>query len=423
MIKHGLKPIRLRRTDFSWHRTFGAFSASSLPENYDADAHLTMPDQNAEGLPLGCTGETTTDICTDEDFEIYDPKDLFDNTPPNDPTVGRDIRDALKVAITRGPRKKDGTFGDKRTAYFNVESKGVLDFFDACRVVLWATAMEKRSISIGTPWYPDWSSGILGKDGIMSMPKNLNTQGLPWHNWKISGWVTIDNIPYLLCKSWQGTGYGVNGIARISRDVINKVMKIYGTGAFTLSKVAKGQVYTMSWGMLEMIVDFIHSIIDQFNQVKTPAPLPVIPVNTPETPQPPTSPMDNLLKGLIYAESRGDVNCIGDKNIPDHAYGCLQIRIGVLSQVNALWKTNYKVTDLLGKDGCELSKKVCVDYFLKIVPQYKVWKAWVGDTQEFYAKSWNGGIGWQKNFSKKGYERYTKGITAYWNTVKNHMTT
>lgn len=139
--------------------------------------------------------------------------------------------------------------------------------------------------------------------------------------------------------------------------------------------------------------------------------------------------LDKLICGLGWAESRStrekiNYDTIGDKNIPDHAYGYLQIRIGVLSQVNALWGTKYKVTDLLGEEGAKLSYKVCVDYLTKILPQYKSYKLALKaglSLNEIYAKSWNGGAGWYIQSQKKGYEKYAKGLEDYWLTVQQGM--
>lgn len=140
--------------------------------------------------------------------------------------------------------------------------------------------------------------------------------------------------------------------------------------------------------------------------------------------------ISKLIAGLGWAESRStrekiNYDVIGDMNIPDHAYGYLQIRIGVLSQVNQLWGTKYKVTDLLGETGAKLSYKVCHDYLLKILPQYKSYKLALKaglSLNEIYAKSWNGGAGFFQFYGKPHYEKYTKGLNDYYATVKKGMT-
>lgn len=157
------------------------------------------------------------------------------------------------------------------------------------------------------------------------------------------------------------------------------------------------------------------------------------PIFTPKTPigieQYKNENIDNLICGLAWAESRStrdkiNYNTIGDLNIKDHAYGYLQIRIGVLSQVNQLWGTKYKVEDLLGEEGAKLSYKVCKDYLLKVVPQYKSFKLALKEGVplfEIYAKSWNGGPGFYSQSLRKGYENYAKGLSDYWLTVQKGM--
>lgn len=138
--------------------------------------------------------------------------------------------------------------------------------------------------------------------------------------------------------------------------------------------------------------------------------------------------IDFLIDALVWVESRGDVNAIGDKGIPmskgGPAYGILQIRGGVLSEVNSLWGTKYKGKDLLGKEGAELSKKMCKDYFTKIATQYRSYKKAVAagiPLQEICAKSWNGGAGYFEQQSKKGFETYRRNLEHYWALVQTRL--
>lgn len=300
VLQSGALKVKPDRRDFDFHKSHplaAAFSASDLPESYNADAGLTMPNQNLEGLPMGCTGETTADLCVDEDQVAYPgyAADLYNNTPPYDATQGRDIRAALKTATQRAPQKLGGGFGPKRTAYFNVQASGPLDSFDAIRIALYATASEHRSVSIGTPWFPVWQpvnygNGRLGSDAILPMPPSLSAAGLGWHNWKISGWKTINGVPYLIGKSWQGAGYGDKGFHYISRDVLNAVMTIYGTGAFTISKVAPATIQTIDFGIAKLIWSLIQSILSQFSNPLLNLPSVQVPTVQPPAPVVPPPP-------------------------------------------------------------------------------------------------------------------------------------
>lgn len=138
--------------------------------------------------------------------------------------------------------------------------------------------------------------------------------------------------------------------------------------------------------------------------------------------------VDKLIEALVWVESGGDVNAIGDKSIPiskgGPAYGILQIRAGVLSQVNSLWGTKYQPTELLGIFGAKLSRRMCRDYFLKICPQYRSYKAAIKagvSLEEICAKSWNGGPGYFLLQDTKGYKTYKGNLNRYWAEVQKHL--
>lgn len=105
----------------------------------------------------------------------------------------------------------------------------------------------------------------------------------------------------------------------------------------------------------------------------------------------------DLIDAQVQVESGGNMYAIGDRGLPvtekvpdPKAYGILQIRYGVLGDVNGLWKTNYKLTDLLGPSGAFLSKKICGQYYLAFVTQKTIGRVPV---LEDYARAWNGGLG------------------------------
>lgn len=110
---------------------------------------------------------------------------------------------------------------------------------------------------------------------------------------------------------------------------------------------------------------------------------------------PPPDPLDNLIHAMMMVESGGAVNVIGDKNLINKAYGCMQIRYGVLADINALWRTKYTLNNLLDPSGCVLSKKMCKDYFTKILPRYLPGKR--PPTHIECMRAWNGGPGTMKS--------------------------
>lgn len=256
---YGLQKIRRDHRDFDFHKSFGTVQ-TSLPASFDVDANLWMPDQNAMGLPMGCTGFAQSDLCADEDGVIYDPQDLYLNTPPGG-LNGRDIRDSLKTLETRGVREyiTSNALGNKRTAYFNVQSAGAIDMFDAIRLAIFSTQNEHRAVSIGIPWFSEFK--YVKSDGILPVPI-FDTSHVNWHNAKVSGWVSIGGVLYLKVKSWQGASYGDRGWCYMSRELCNVLFSFNGTGAFTVTKVKPTDIQVVDMNVVAKIVSFIRQLFN-----------------------------------------------------------------------------------------------------------------------------------------------------------------
>lgn len=264
-IKGGLKLRFTDHRDLDFHKTFGTttFNPQELPDKYYADAGLTMPDQNRDGYPMGCTGYAQTDLCTDQDEIVYDAGELYENTPPYD-RGGRELRKSLKVLVDRGPRDKQGNLGEKRTAFYNIRASGILDWFDAIRVALWITQDEKRSASIGIPWFPEFHSP--DDDGILPEPTQFSWARAEGHDAKVAGWKTIDGVPYLYVKSWQGPGYGRGGWCYMSRELANKIFDMYYTEAFTVTK-KQGVKQTIDMPAVERLVSYIQLLLRRLHVI------------------------------------------------------------------------------------------------------------------------------------------------------------
>ena len=265
MIQNGYKKLKkdLRDYDFLKSKKLAGVGVqtSDLPSNFSVDAGLWMPNQNAMGLPYGCTGMTQADLCSDEDGVIYDPADIYDNTPPGGRDDGRDIRDSLKVVCTEGrPIKRylsDGV-GNPRPAYFTVRPSGKIDYFDAVRIAILINQQEKRSVSVGTPWYPEWG---VAPNGFLRAPSDYSWgHAGSGHNWKVCGWKTIDGVPYLLGKTWQGEEWGDGGWCYVSREIFNKTMKQFGTAAFTVAD--DSVVATVDKSVVDQLVAFIRNLFN-----------------------------------------------------------------------------------------------------------------------------------------------------------------
>lgn len=292
MIKNGARPTELDSRDYSFNATFGSISPLQLSQEYNVDASLTMPDQNADGNPFSCTGYSTCELGTNQDGVVYSPeytymKTLFlQNLPPE--TNGSDMRPSLKSAKVFGLLPKEnvpeilkgkgedftanhanwpigldaisGKLEHRKANYFNVYDDGPGDWFDAFRSALWLNREDKRSISLGTPWFYEWAvpqNGKLTPHFIYNGPSQHS-----WHNWVITGWKMIDGEPYLMGKSLQGRNYGDNGWCYVSRETINKVMEIRGSVAFTLADARPEDVQTIQLGIWEVIVLFFARLVN-----------------------------------------------------------------------------------------------------------------------------------------------------------------
>lgn len=274
-MHHGLKPIKRHKTDRSFHRTFGGVAVTSLPAEFSVDAGLTMPSQiTPDFLPMGCTGFTQQELVTDQDGVLSDHyRDHYTKTLELEGAPmgsGCDIRDSLKVAILYY----------NRGAYYAVESSK-MDWFDSIRSVMYTNFTinkMKCAVSIGTPWPREWDVQHVNATGIIPEVFTGDPEQLGWHNWAIKGWKVIDGIPYLVAKTWQGTGYGDAGWSYYSREVMNKVMKIKQTGAFTLAPKNAANVQTVKMTIMESILRFIQQVLGLNKQLQAMQPITTPPI-------------------------------------------------------------------------------------------------------------------------------------------------
>lgn len=254
-MKSGTFPVYPDHRDYSFHGTFGAVNL--FPNEFDVDAGLTMPNQEevnnqfnpaVPALPYGCTDYTQSELCNDEDKQLYNPMDL-ENVTHASADRGCSLRISLGAAV--------GVY--KRSAYFNVEKWQTMDWFDCIRSAIY---VGDRSVSVGSPWFPEWTNAPgwpvtqVGSTGILPQiqsPLSDATQ----HNWKISGWKVINGVIYLKCKSWQGPTVGDRGWLYMSREILNQLMTYDGTAAFTLAPIQNAQVVTVELGWLQTILSHI----------------------------------------------------------------------------------------------------------------------------------------------------------------------
>lgn len=231
----------------SFHPNFGAIKPV-FPDDFDTDAHLWMPNQNevnsefpnTPAQPTGCTNYTSSDLATDLEGTLHDPAIMEAATHAN-VLGGYDIRQSLLVAKRIGFIK----------GFYNIKAYAPLDYFDAIRLASFSGLPEKRSVSIGTPWYAEWQWAIGSGKVLMPMPNSLGYNGIGWHNWKIGGWRTRNGVTTLRGKPWEGKNIGDQGWVEFDRPTINAVMNLRYTVAFTATHTTPQSVYKIDLAFME----------------------------------------------------------------------------------------------------------------------------------------------------------------------------
>lgn len=235
-MNRGLKRPSIDHRDYDFlksHRMAGV-ATPIFPDEYTTDAGLWMPDQDAINPqfpdtgpePYGCTNYAQTDLTVDLTGKLFNPMVMESVTHAN-ALGGYDIRQSLLAAKGLGYISN----------FFNVRAIAPLDFFDAIRLASLSGLPEKRSVSIGTPWYTEWQAAAERVVPLMPMPKTLDYTGLGWHNWKVGGWKMLNGAPVLRVKPWEGKDIGDAGWLYFPREVINAVMGVKFTIAFTATRM------------------------------------------------------------------------------------------------------------------------------------------------------------------------------------------
>lgn len=270
MVKHGTKRSVLDRRDYAFHRTFPKYGAS-MPQDlplmeYNYDAGLTIPDQNGDGWPYGCTGYTQTDLKQNQDKVRYEPAYTYLKTcmmeghPPNQ---GCDVRISAKSLRVYGAEMPEETTDVQAAQHrsgqtFVIDRAPGRDWFDSFRIALRA---RKQGISTGTPWFPEWQ--YIGRVSILRtpvMPQNI--EDLAWHNYCVVGETTIDGKPYLRVKSWQGANYGQDGWVFMSRETFNVAFNTYyGTIGLITAKAAPEDIQTIKLDMYQTVLTYLNRIL------------------------------------------------------------------------------------------------------------------------------------------------------------------
>lgn len=294
-IKSGARPSKIDHRDYDYLKNkhplvyAGVQAPPQFPTEYFTDCGLGHT-HNQEvddysftpfvpAQPSGCTNETTCSLATNltNGLTIYRP-DVLEKTTGANAAGGYDIRQSLLKA------KGLGWIGD----IFNIRAQGIIDFFDAFRLAIVSGAPEKRSVSVGTPWFPTWAAAAAGnsltitpegifiygaggvKTGMMPAPTQQeidmvkkNPRIFPWHNHQLDGWTNKNGIDVLRDESWQGTDKGEDGYLFYDRHTINMVLAISGTVGFTATRMTLPGVKPLpiDTTMVQWIVSFVRNLL------------------------------------------------------------------------------------------------------------------------------------------------------------------
>lgn len=227
--------------------------------DFNLDAGIWNPSQDADNKPTECTAYYVADTFTDILRSQCVPGFTFGATTfvenVNPTTAGADPLSALQSSVIAGvitsqynaqPQTEimdanwDNWAEYQRTAALRntaVDVHSALGFMDAFNSIISTMWTGQVAVALCTPFYHEWLD--IGSDGIMPMPHNVDdVAGLPYHCWSAKGQKTINGKTYIIGKTWQGTSFADNGFSYISQEVLNPVLSLSGTGALVL--VMKG---------------------------------------------------------------------------------------------------------------------------------------------------------------------------------------
>lgn len=297
MIKNGARPTRRSHLDRDLHKSFGnALGDVTFPTEFFVTKDPNRPDQNADGESEGCTNYTQWRLASNLGKTGITPAQLEAVTHAN-ALGGSDIRTSILACLPASSAHPErlGWF----TNFYNIQAKGIIDWFDAFRLAQVSGLPEQRSLSWGTPWFPSWENAIngvlmtrqpdgtytllanpAGKQVVMPMPTDDELASLKkesglfglfrrlgfgssmsWHNSELDGWTLAHGPLTYRDESWQGPNIGEGGFVFFPREVINTVMTISGTVAYTGTNQIPQNPQTVDMTAVGWIVSLILSLL------------------------------------------------------------------------------------------------------------------------------------------------------------------
>jgi hypothetical protein len=279
-MKSGTRPAK----HIYKEKKFQHFAGVLEIPDFNLDSGLTMPDQEKDGAPYECVGYTTADILSDifktpldPDFSYAAARYVAGDGPEG--TQGTSFHAGLQGAIAVGallqanaiisaaknseafvsdwnnwlPSLRQAALPNAQNGLRNVLGQG--DDFDS---ILSALYTGRIGVSIGSPWFEEWGYNIQG--GVVQLP-SIDGNYPSWHNYAAKGKKTINGIPHLIMKSWQGTRVGDNGWLYFSRETVNAALSVPGSGALTIARDANR--WASLWGIVAQRFPMIVPLLPQ----------------------------------------------------------------------------------------------------------------------------------------------------------------
>lgn len=188
-------------------------SVDFIPDEIEFDRGLTNIIESASDVD--CTAISATDVATDQVGTIFNILDLWALTPHG--AQGADPRESMGALVKYGLQPTNGGPRDTRWKGY-VRSDGTSG--DYGLTVQNSMISLQSSTTVASNYYQEWTNTPEG--GVLPVGKTL----VSGHDYKISGWRTVDGQVQFHVKFWTG------GFKWMPKGIFNIEMDKYGTGAY-----------------------------------------------------------------------------------------------------------------------------------------------------------------------------------------------
>lgn len=246
----GIKKAKLKDPrQFKFHKTFGTFPITAVPDTFDFGTVPLIKDQGATYFCTAFSGSYVVGHCEQVDSSAeylaqktiraanYNPANFTGTTPQladkvmvkygtiaqslSPFTFGEDDPVALATP-SNWPASLDAQAKKPIGASFELTSDGYIDLFDAIR----ATLFFKKTLPVRLAvfWQPQWTSA---NGGVITADMVQNFQEVNGHSLQADPAVVIKNgVQYLRVPNSWGTQEGDNGYYYFSREAVNKTFYV-----------------------------------------------------------------------------------------------------------------------------------------------------------------------------------------------------